>query len=134
MVRRPPISTRTDTLFPYPTLFRSVDRNDPHGGAIGGRDRQIGQGDFGRGGFGHGTPCWMGWRATGMTGGTSGKQLQRNSDATVLSEPGRQWRLSPAAVILARPSGAVRPGRFIPSIKAKQTGAVPPLRDRKSAV
>src|SRR3546814_15572596 len=23
MVRRPPISTRTDTLFPYPTLFRS---------------------------------------------------------------------------------------------------------------
>src|SRR3546814_7900024 len=24
MVRRPPISTRTDTLFPYPTLFRSV--------------------------------------------------------------------------------------------------------------
>src|SRR3546814_16613847 len=24
MIRRPPISTRTDTLFPYPTLFRSV--------------------------------------------------------------------------------------------------------------
>src|SRR3546814_9601655 len=24
MKRRPPISTRTDTLFPYPTLFRSV--------------------------------------------------------------------------------------------------------------
>src|SRR3546814_5107559 len=24
MVRRPPISTRTDTLFPYTTLFRSV--------------------------------------------------------------------------------------------------------------
>src|SRR3546814_17526695 len=23
MLRRPPISTRTDTLFPYPTLFRS---------------------------------------------------------------------------------------------------------------
>src|SRR3546814_1294385 len=23
MIRRPPISTRTDTLFPYPTLFRS---------------------------------------------------------------------------------------------------------------
>src|SRR3546814_14103439 len=38
MLRRPPISTRTDTLFPYPTLFRSagdagiihhdVDRSD----------------------------------------------------------------------------------------------------------
>src|SRR3546814_7700964 len=25
MIRRPPISTRTDTLFPYPTLFRSED-------------------------------------------------------------------------------------------------------------
>src|SRR3546814_2076856 len=28
MIRRPPRSTRTDTLFPYTTLFRS-----PHGGA-----------------------------------------------------------------------------------------------------
>src|SRR3546814_12861881 len=26
MIRRPPISTRTDTLFPYTTLFRSSDR------------------------------------------------------------------------------------------------------------
>src|SRR3546814_3172431 len=25
MLRRPPRSTRTDTLFPYPTLFRSVN-------------------------------------------------------------------------------------------------------------
>src|SRR3546814_8790691 len=24
MIRRPPISTRTETLFPYPTLFRSI--------------------------------------------------------------------------------------------------------------
>src|SRR3546814_17576373 len=34
MIRRPPISTRTDTLFPYTTLFRSrlaLDRaGDPH--------------------------------------------------------------------------------------------------------
>src|SRR3546814_19465062 len=28
MIRRPPISTRTDTLFPYTTLFRSFDAND----------------------------------------------------------------------------------------------------------
>src|SRR3546814_11862344 len=28
MIRRPPRSTRTDTLFPYTTLFRSVDRID----------------------------------------------------------------------------------------------------------
>src|SRR3546814_9996883 len=29
MIRRPPISTRTDTLFPYTTLFRSVGRRSP---------------------------------------------------------------------------------------------------------
>src|SRR3546814_4198155 len=29
MLRRPPRSTRTDTLFPYTTLFRSVDRDRP---------------------------------------------------------------------------------------------------------
>src|SRR3546814_2909452 len=28
MIRRPPRSTRTDTLFPYTTLFRSVEIND----------------------------------------------------------------------------------------------------------
>src|SRR3546814_3507583 len=28
MILRPPISTRTDTLFPYTTLFRSVGRID----------------------------------------------------------------------------------------------------------
>src|SRR3546814_11744931 len=28
MIRRPPRSTRTDTLFPYTTLFRSVDDKD----------------------------------------------------------------------------------------------------------
>src|SRR3546814_5026677 len=29
MIRRPPRSTRTDTLFPYTTLFRSRHRPDP---------------------------------------------------------------------------------------------------------
>src|SRR3546814_15423149 len=32
MIRRPPRSTRTDTLFPYTTLFRSSLRNDTGGG------------------------------------------------------------------------------------------------------
>src|SRR3546814_1570276 len=31
MIRRPPISTRTDTLFPYTTLFRSHRRRDAGG-------------------------------------------------------------------------------------------------------
>src|SRR3546814_8119283 len=42
MIRRPPISTRTDTLFPYTTLFRSPDllRRDPADGREhGGPDR-----------------------------------------------------------------------------------------------
>src|SRR3546814_16850463 len=40
MIRRPPRSTRTDTLFPYTTLFRSGDRQlhpvcDPERGGAG---------------------------------------------------------------------------------------------------
>src|SRR3546814_19982563 len=34
MIRRPPISTRTDTLFPYTTLFRSLNYKDVRGEAI----------------------------------------------------------------------------------------------------
>src|SRR3546814_3715378 len=30
MIRRPPRSTRTDTLFPYTTLFRSQGTDDPY--------------------------------------------------------------------------------------------------------
>src|SRR3546814_7488811 len=33
MIRRPPRSTRTDTLFPYPTLFRSTRRRCGRGPA-----------------------------------------------------------------------------------------------------
>src|SRR3546814_21019042 len=32
MIRRPPRSTRTDTLFPYTTLFRSPRPHRPRGG------------------------------------------------------------------------------------------------------
>src|SRR3546814_1324496 len=38
MIRRPPRSTRTDTLLPYTTLFRSADR-DPRGAALRQADR-----------------------------------------------------------------------------------------------
>src|SRR3546814_4783953 len=34
MLRRPPRSTRTDTLFPYTTLFRSLDRGAERGAII----------------------------------------------------------------------------------------------------
>src|SRR3546814_3162968 len=40
MIRRPPRSTRTDTLFPYTTLFRSLgDENGVHGAGGGAADR-----------------------------------------------------------------------------------------------
>src|SRR3546814_6296016 len=35
MIRRPPRSTRTDTLFPYPTLFRSVIIDDLYQRVLG---------------------------------------------------------------------------------------------------
>src|SRR3546814_9367115 len=38
MIRRPPRSTRTDTLFPYTTLFRSPERAYVAGGSGGGRE------------------------------------------------------------------------------------------------
>src|SRR3546814_9250771 len=58
MIRRPPRSTRTDTLFPYTTLFRSrdhlplppADQGDP---LTPGRDRRL---DRDRGLFRNGHP------------------------------------------------------------------------------
>src|SRR3546814_9700701 len=38
MIRRPPRSTRTDTLFPYTTLFRSADGDARHEGGPVARD------------------------------------------------------------------------------------------------
>src|SRR3546814_13408977 len=37
MIRRPPRSTRTDTLFPYTTLFRSLPRQRPAAHHLSGR-------------------------------------------------------------------------------------------------
>src|SRR3546814_1802975 len=47
MIRRPPRSTRTDTLFPYTTLFRSARRGiyrrqEPHGRHARRRPRECG--------------------------------------------------------------------------------------------
>src|SRR3546814_14139124 len=44
MIRRPPRSTRTDTLFPYTTLFRSSRNGDQaYREADSGEDRQDGE-------------------------------------------------------------------------------------------
>src|SRR3546814_3469520 len=57
MIRRPPRSTRTDTLFPYTTLFRSAmarapiaPRHDLWFGALGDRPRDRSGWPDGRGG------------------------------------------------------------------------------------
>src|SRR3546814_7605849 len=49
MIRRPPRSTRTDTLFPYTTLFRSAEE------AAGGRDQACRP----RGQSRRGQPSWL---------------------------------------------------------------------------
>src|SRR3546814_14727213 len=41
MIRRPPRSTRTDTLFPYTTLFRSAERPTVHPRHLGRGSRLI---------------------------------------------------------------------------------------------
>src|SRR3546814_7450739 len=43
MIRRPPRSTRTDTLFPYTTLFRSISRPDQFLGLLSGGRRGDGE-------------------------------------------------------------------------------------------
>src|SRR3546814_3877752 len=48
MIRRPPRSTRTDTLFPYTTLFRSPPRKRKHMGSLGWGEMQR-FGDAGQG-------------------------------------------------------------------------------------
>src|SRR3546814_18969818 len=42
MIRRPPRSTRTDTLFPYTTLFRSTEHGEI-GGPAGSRNQHRGR-------------------------------------------------------------------------------------------
>src|SRR3546814_2979399 len=41
MIRRPPRSTRTDTLFPYTTLFRSPAARSAAAPDVGGRTRHL---------------------------------------------------------------------------------------------
>src|SRR3546814_2479542 len=59
MIRRPPRSTRTDTLFPYTTLFRSLSEADARRGRgaaadAGGAQPAVGKRHLGLGGDGGG--------------------------------------------------------------------------------
>src|SRR3546814_11933998 len=68
MIRRPPRSTHTDTLFPYPTLFRSPPgRPAPRHPSTGGysRARRVGGG---------GRTCTGSWDARLHGGGEAGNR------------------------------------------------------------
>src|SRR3546814_10640653 len=75
MIRRPPRTTRTDTLFPYTTLFRSPGQvgagGDPDHAAFGRQVQRQGLCDVGR-------PAWRrhqrGERAVDQHGGRGGAQ------------------------------------------------------------
>src|SRR3546814_6134021 len=54
MIRRPPRATRTDTLFPYTTLFRSARAFGLHRRPAGGGKRDIARARHGDIGVGHG--------------------------------------------------------------------------------
>src|SRR3546814_17909082 len=43
MIRRPPRSKRTDTLFPYTTLFRSLDQSPGVEGSCAAQARSVGR-------------------------------------------------------------------------------------------
>src|SRR3546814_10236019 len=63
MIRRPPRSTRTDTLFPYTTLFRSEKRGRPVGHVCLRRYRRQ------RSGHGGGQPATRGGAASHLAAG-----------------------------------------------------------------
>src|SRR3546814_6659658 len=106
MIRRPPRSTRTDTLFPYTTLFRSGRRAPAGRGGRGGlrrlRRRRQGAGD-GAGGIGGGR-----LRAARRPGGQrrhrEGRRLSRVQRGGLRRRPARQ---SQGRVPL-RPGGGAR--------------------------
>src|SRR3546814_20459349 len=93
MIRRPPRSTRTDTLFPYTTLFRSGEgfgnADDARGSAVGAaRTGDARPADRGAGFGVRGPAC----RAGQYPGAGHG----RTSQALRLMQQGR--RLAPAAL------------------------------------
>src|SRR3546814_14898282 len=74
MIRRPPRSTRTDTLFPYTTLFRSPD-------IFGAQRRKMaGFGELAQAGEG-----WGGHVGQSFAGTEAGNQRRPNQKATLTS-------------------------------------------------
>src|SRR3546814_1883918 len=124
MIRRPPRSTRTDTLFPYTTLFRSAEK-------VG--ERAV---DHQRGNVGQSGECAPQIEAGGAAG-----ELERLGDAHVVverdpaigvefAEPfceGQPLVQRPVGIAVAlrlgEETGGVEPGR--PTLRAADIAAAP---------
>src|SRR3546814_7278906 len=91
MIRRPPRSTRTDTLFPYTTLVRSDD--EPCSRGIGGKGR-------GRRGPGGSEPPPNRGREHRRTGDDGGRPRRRSEEHT--SELQSLMRISYAVFCLKK--------------------------------
>src|SRR3546814_14819502 len=92
MIRRPPRSTRTDTLFPYTTLFRSGTRRRASGRTRRGKDRGEGA-------------CRQGRAAPGIDRGGARRPVEPRRDR------GRDGGQRGACVADARTSRLAWPGR-----------------------
>src|SRR3546814_15895585 len=104
MLRRPPRSTRTDTLFPYTTLFRSDGGRTRVGG---GADRKIERhpaeerhAQFGGGGLGAAAPERIGYLAA-MRAGIARLILDHADDGLVgaAEQVDRAPRLDPRDIL-----------------------------------
>src|SRR3546814_20426935 len=94
MIRRPPISTRTDTLFPYTTLFRSHGRTGRHAAdGLGVLARDLWRGDAA------GLGRRFGWLARA---GAADLGLDYRHRSVL--------RRRPVAVAPQHPAGRARPG------------------------
>src|SRR3546814_15315703 len=79
MVRLPPRATRTETLFPYTTLFRSLRRRPGRPGPGGGRGRRRGRDRGGRGPEGQGQARYQEGRGPEEEAGQSGRVRHRGA-------------------------------------------------------
>src|SRR3546814_17127199 len=105
MIRRPPRSTRTDTLFPYTTLFRSAACQRERAAQP---DNSAADDEGGRG-FGGGLPCGHDklisyTKLTSMSSGKISRATIMDGQAPVAAV------LSPSAHAIHR--AATRPGRM----------------------
>src|SRR3546814_8924161 len=96
-IRRPPRSTRTDTLFPYTTLFRSRSDRGRSGGAVARRSRRC----RGRTGVRRGPePRRRGGARRGAVGGDDRRRGARSEEHT--SELQSLMRISYAVFCLKK--------------------------------